>query len=71
MAIAGMVVALLFPLSAALKPFVGISPWNSAFAGDPLVNATEPWRYLLLAAPAMAMALFGVWAFGRRDIRAA
>ncbi len=70
-AIAGMVAALLFPLSTALKPFVGISPWNWAFGGDPLVNATEPWRYLALAAPAVAMALFGVWAFGRRDIRAA
>jgi ABC-2 type transport system permease protein len=70
-AIAGMVVALLFPLSAALKPLAGISPWNWAFGGGPLVNATAPWRYLALGAPAVAMALFGVWAFGRRDIRAA
>jgi ABC-2 type transport system permease protein len=70
-AIAGMVAAALFPLSAALKPFAHISPWDWAFGGDPLVNATEPWRYLVLAVPAVAMALFGVWAFGRRDIRAA
>jgi ABC-2 type transport system permease protein len=70
-AIAGMVVALLFPLSTALKPFAGFSPWDWAFGGDPLVNATEPWRYLALGVPALAMALFGVWAFGRRDIRTA
>ena len=66
-----MVVALLFPLSAALKPLAGISPWNWAFGGDPLENATAPWRYLALGAPAVAMALVGVWTFGRRDIRAA
>jgi ABC-2 type transport system permease protein len=70
-AVAGMVAALLFPLSAALTPFAHLSPWDWAFAGDPLVNATAPWRYLVLALPAVAMVLFGIWAFGRRDIRAA
>jgi hypothetical protein len=63
--------ALLLPRSAALKPFAHLSPWDWAFAGDPLVNATAPWRYLVLALPAVAMALFGIWAFGRRDIRTA
>jgi hypothetical protein len=66
-----MVAALLLPLSAAVKPFAHLSPWDWAFAGDPLVNATAPWRYVVLALPAAVMALFGIWVFGRRDIRAA
>lgn len=70
-AIAGMVVAAIFPLSSALKPFAHISPWDWAFGGDPLVNGAELWRYLALGLPALALALFAVWAFGRRDIRAA
>jgi ABC-2 type transport system permease protein len=70
-AIAGAVAAALLPLSDALKPFAHLSPWDWAFAGDPLVNGAEPWRYLALAVPSAAMALLGVWAFGRRDIRAA
>ncbi|MGO8686130.1 MAG: ABC transporter permease subunit [Candidatus Dormibacteria bacterium] len=70
-AIAGMVVSLLFPLSAALKPFAHLSPWDWAFGGDPLVNGAPAWRYLALGLPSLALGVFGVWAFGRRDIRAA
>ncbi len=68
--IAGMVAAAVLPLSQSLHPFAHISPWDWAFGGDPLVNPTETWRYLALGLPAAAMAAFGVWAFGRRDIRA-
>ncbi len=69
--IAGMVAAAVLPLSQSLQPFAHLSPWDWAFGGDPLVNATEAWRYLALGLPAIGLALFGIWAFGRRDIRAA
>jgi hypothetical protein len=35
------------------------------------VNAAEPWRYLALAVPAIAMAGAGTILFGRRDVQAA
>jgi ABC-2 type transport system permease protein len=70
-AIAGALMAALFPLSDALKPLAHISPWDWAFGSDPLVNGAELWRYLALGLPALAMAVFGVWSFGHRDISAA
>ena len=70
-AIAGCTVASLFPLSAPLKAWAHVSPWDWALSGDPLRNATEVWRYLALGVPAVALALLGVWAFSRRDVRAA
>lgn len=70
-AVGGCVAAALLPLSDTLKPFAHLSPWDWAFAGDPLTNATEAWRYVALGLPAGAMAAFGVWAFGRRDVSAA
>ena len=70
-AVAGCVVVALFPLSEPLRPWAHLSPWDWAFGGEPLLNATEPWRYLALAVPAVALALLGAFAFGRRDIRAA
>jgi ABC-2 type transport system permease protein len=70
-AVAGCTIASLFPLSEPLKPWARLSPWNWAFAGDPLVNPTELWRYAALGLPAIGLALLGVWAFGRRDVRAA
>ncbi len=69
--IGGAIVAALFPLSTSLADLAHISPWDWAFAGDPLVNGTELWRYLVLGVPAVVMTGFGVWAFGRRDIAAA
>jgi ABC-2 type transport system permease protein len=71
LAIGGCIIAALFPLSDVLKPLAQLSPWNWAFDGDPLVNATELWRYLSLGLPAIVLTVVGVWAFGRRDIAAA
>ncbi len=70
-AVAGYLISALLPLSDVLEPLSAISPWKWAFGGDPLVNATEPWRYVLLAVPAVALAVVGIAAFMRRDIRAA
>ena len=70
-AVAGALVAMIFPLSDALRPLAQASPWNWAFDGDPLVNGAEAWRYAALGVPAVAMAVFGIWAFGRRDVSAA
>jgi ABC-2 type transport system permease protein len=70
-AVAGCTIASLFPLSEALKPWAHVSPWDWALSGDPLTNATEAWRYLALGLPAVALALLGIFAFGRRDVRAA
>jgi ABC-2 type transport system permease protein len=70
-AIFGYLVAALFPLSDALAGFAPLSPWNWAFAGDPLVNATDPWRYIGLAVPAMVLVALGALLFARRDVSAA
>ena len=69
--VGGCFAAALLPLSGSLAEFAHVSPWDWAFSGDPLVNATEIWRYLALGVPAFAMAAVGVWAFGRRDLAAA
>ena len=69
--IAGCTVATLFPISQQLKELAHLSPWDWALGGDPLVNPTEPWRYLALAGPAVGLVLVGAFAFGRRDVRAA
>jgi ABC-2 type transport system permease protein len=70
-AVAGCTIASLLPLSEFLKPWARLSPWNWALSGDPLVNPTELWRYAALGLPAVGLALLGIWAFGRRDVRAA
>lgn len=69
--VAGYVVMALFPISAALEPWRHVSPWDWALGGDPLVNTSEPWRYLALAVPALVMAGAGTLLFGRRDVQAA
>ena len=71
LALVGYLVAALFPLSDALAPWRQLSPWDWALGGDPLVNATEPWRYAALAVPAVVLAVLGIAAFERRDIRSA
>ena len=70
-AIAGCVVASLFPLSSVLAPWRHISPWDWAFGGNPLEQATELWRYLALAVPSVILTAIGVFAVARRDISGA
>jgi len=70
-ALVGYVVSALFPLSDLLEPWVGISPWEWALGGDPLTSGGEAWRYAALIAPSIAFVVIGVFAFNRRDIRAA
>jgi len=69
--VAGYVVMALFPISDVLEPWRHVSPWDWALGGDPLVNRAEPWRYLALGVPALAMAGAGTILFGRRDVQAA
>lgn len=70
LAVAGYVAIALFPISDVLEPWRHVSPWDWALGGDPLKNATEAWRYLALALPALAFIGIGAWAFGRRDVQA-
>lgn len=67
-ALAGYVVNALFPLVSALKAWNVISPWQWALGGDPLLHATEPWRYAALLLPAAALVLLGTAAVRRRDV---
>jgi ABC-2 type transport system permease protein len=67
----GYLVAALFQLSDVLAPWREVSPWAWALGGEPLVNASEPWRYAALATPAVVLAFVGIAAFDRRDIRSA
>ncbi|MEO8626155.1 MAG: ABC transporter permease subunit [Candidatus Limnocylindrales bacterium] len=67
----GYIVSALFPISEVLRPWAGISPWNWALGGDPLVNGAELWRYLALILPSAALAIVGILAFTRRDVRSA
>ncbi|HET7028732.1 MAG TPA: ABC transporter permease subunit [Candidatus Limnocylindrales bacterium] len=69
--VAGYLVAALFPLSDVLEPLQALSPWEWALGGDPLVNAAEPWRYVSLVVPTVALTIFGLVGFTRRDVRAA
>lgn len=70
-AIGGCTVAQLFPLNSALAEFAHLSPWDWAFASDPLVNGADLWRYLALGVPAVGLVVGGTWAFVRRDVSAA
>ena len=70
LALAGYMVAALFPLSAVLAPLRHLSPWDWAFGGDPLVGATEPWRYVALAVPSVLLVAIGLWSVARRDVAA-
>ncbi len=71
LAIAGYVVAGLFPLSRDLAAWSGISPWDWALGGDPLVHGAEAWRFVALAVGSILPALIGIVAFTRRDVRSA
>jgi ABC-2 type transport system permease protein len=70
-AVGGVIVSALFPLSPTLEPLAHLTPWDWALSGDPLVHGTDAWRYLALGVPAVLMAAFGTWAFARRDVAAA
>ena len=70
-AIAGCVVASLFPLSSVLAPWRHLSPWDWAFGGNPLEQATELWRYVALAVPSVILTAIGMFAVARRDISGA
>jgi ABC-2 type transport system permease protein len=63
-------VAALFPLTGELTPMSALSPWKWAFGSDPLVNAAEPWRYVVLAVPTVVLVVIGLTGFVRRDVRA-
>ncbi len=69
-ALAGYVVAALFPLSSVLAPWRHISPWDWALGGDPLAGATEAWRYVALGIPSVLLAAMGLRSVTRRDIAA-
>lgn len=71
LALVGYLVAALFPLSDALATWAGLSPWDWALGGDPLVKPTDVVRPVALAAAAGALILGGGIAFARRDIRSA
>jgi ABC-2 type transport system permease protein len=70
-AVAGYVVAALFSLSNELAPLRHLSPWDWAFGGNPLGQATEAWRYAALAVPSIILVAIGTLAVARRDITAA
>ena len=67
-ALAGYIVAALFPLSSVLEPFRHLSPWDWAFGGNPLETPTELWRYAALAIPTIILSAVGVQAVARRDV---
>jgi ABC-2 type transport system permease protein len=69
--VAGCAVASLFPLSAVLAPWRHLSPWDWAFGGNPLENATELWRYAALAVPSVILTAVGAFAVALRDISGA
>jgi ABC-2 type transport system permease protein len=70
-AFAGLIVNSLSPLSSVLSPWQQLSPWDWAFGGNPLENATELWRYAALAVPSVLLTAIGVFAIARRDIAGA
>ena len=70
-AVGGYLIAALFPLSDPLKPVSNLSPWKWALGGDPLVNGAEPWRYVALIVPVLALVALALAGFVRRDVRAA
>jgi len=66
-AFAGVIVASVFPLSPALAPWRHVSPWDWAFGGNPLQQATDLWRFAVLVAAALILAGVGVYWVARRD----
>jgi hypothetical protein len=54
-----------------LAPWRHISPWDWAFGGNPLEQATDLWRYAALAVPSVILTTIGLVAVARRDITGA
>ena len=70
-AFAGLIANSLFPLSAVLAPWRHLSPWDWAFGGNPLEQATDLWRYAALAVPSVILTTIGLVAVAKRDISGA
>lgn len=70
LAVAGYLVAALFPLTSPLEPWRHISPWDWAFGGDPLERATDAWRYAVLAIGTVLLTCVGLAAVAKRDVSA-
>lgn len=70
LAVLSYLVVALFSFSSVLAPWSQLSPWNWAFAGNPLQRGTDIWRYAALAAPSILFVLLGLRAVSRRDITA-
>jgi ABC-2 type transport system permease protein len=70
-AVGGYLVNALLPLSATLAPWHRLSAWAWALDGNPLENPTEPWRYVALVLPSIALLLIGTLLVRRRDVSAA
>ncbi len=68
LAIAGYLVAALFPLASVLEPLRHISPWDWAFGGDPLEHPTDAWRYAALVIPTVLLTAAGLVAVAKRDV---
>jgi hypothetical protein len=54
-----------------LAPWRHISPWDWAFGGNSLEQATDLWRYAALAVPSVILTAIGLVAVTRRDISGA
>jgi ABC-2 type transport system permease protein len=70
-AVGGYLVNALLPLSETLTPWHRLSPWAWALDGNPLENPTEPWRYVALVLPSIALLVIGTLLVRRRDVAAA
>jgi ABC-2 type transport system permease protein len=70
-AFAGLIANSLFPLSSVLSPWRHLSPWDWAFGGNPLEQATDLWRYAALLVLSVILTGVGVFAVARRDISGA
>jgi ABC-2 type transport system permease protein len=70
LAFTGCIVVALFPLSSVLAPWRHLSPWDWAFGGNPLEQATDGWRYAALALPSAILTAIGLVAVARRDVAA-
>jgi ABC-2 type transport system permease protein len=66
--IVGYLVNALFPISDALKPLRVISPWDWAFAGNPLEHSVELWRVVVLVVIGVILAIIGSIVVRSRDI---
>jgi beta-exotoxin I transport system permease protein len=69
--LAGYLVSALFQIATALDPWKVISPWQWALGGNPLEHPAETWRWAVLIASTLALAVVGTLSVSRRDVAAA